>query len=97
MDVRDPELMSVGTDEVVVTFVTDPGVEVTTEVGESSATTKGPFHVAHIKGLEPDCEYPLTVERVAMSSEYLPPTVRTLQNPGGRLLATFATANDVHF
>lgn len=97
MEVRDPELMSVGVNEVVVTFVTDPGIEVTTEVGESSVTTTGPFHVAHIRGLESDCEYPLAIERVEASSEYLPETVRTLQNPGGRLLSTFATANDVHF
>lgn len=97
MDVRDPELMSVGVDEVVVTFVTDPGVEVTTQVGESTITTTGPFHVAHIKALEPDCEYPLAVESVMTSSEYLPARVRTLRRPGGRLLATFSTANDVHF
>jgi predicted phosphodiesterase len=94
--VANAELMTVGPDEVVVTFVTGPGVEVTTRVGGSETVTTGPFHSARVGGLEPDTEYPLTVEG-AEPGVYLPASVRTLVRPPGRLVATIATANDVHF
>ena len=90
-----PELMSVGPDEVVVTFTT-PGDEArTTRVGATEVVTTGPRHVARIVGLEPDTEYRLEVEGAA-PAPFLPPTVRTLRRPSGRLVATIATANDTH-
>ncbi|MGH9050215.1 MAG: metallophosphoesterase family protein [Acidimicrobiia bacterium] len=94
--VRNAELMSVGTDEVVVTFATDDSDAVVTRVGEHEVTTSGPYHVARVHGLEPDTRYELAVEGAA-ADEYLPVDVRTLARPDGRLLATVATANDVHF
>ena len=42
------ELMSVGPDEVVVTFTSSPGERVTTRVGEHEVTTEGPFHDARV-------------------------------------------------
>jgi Icc protein len=94
--VRDAEVMTVGTDEVVVTFVTDPAEKVTTRVGDDEITTVGPHHFATFTGLEPGREYAVSVEG-ASADEWLPATVRTLEVPEGRLLATLATVNDVHF
>ena len=88
--------MTVGADTVVVTAETGPDAQLTTRVGEHQVTTLGPHHVARITGLEPDTEYPLGVESVEPHA-YLPSAVRTLPRPSGPLLATFATANDVHF
>ncbi|HEV2309800.1 MAG TPA: metallophosphoesterase [Acidimicrobiia bacterium] len=90
-----PELVSVGPDEVVVTFATPPDERVTTRVGGFEVTTVGPEHVAHVTGLEPDTEVALEVEG-APPGRFLPPRVRTLARPPGRLLATVATANDTH-
>jgi len=90
-----PELISVGPDEVVVTFTTSPGERVTTRVGEREVTTVGPEHVARITDLEPDAELALEVEG-ASPGRFLPARVRTLARPAGRLLATVATANDTH-
>lgn len=90
------ELMSVGTSEVVVTFTSEPDVAVITRVGDREATTTGPFHVARVEGLSPDTEYDLAVDG-AVPDRWLPPSVRTLAQPAGALLATIATANDVHF
>lgn len=97
--VRDPELMSVGPDEVVVTFVTEPGVEVVTRVGNAETVTTGPYHVARVGGLEPATEYPLTVDGLDADVDlpYLPSTVTTLERPAGALVATVATVNDLHF
>jgi 3',5'-cyclic-AMP phosphodiesterase len=95
-EIHHPELIGVGADEVVVTFVTDADVRVTTRVGEHEVGTTGPFHVALISGLRPDTSYELEVEG-AEPAEHLPRDVRTLAQPSGRLLATIATANDVHF
>jgi predicted phosphodiesterase len=92
----DPELMSVGPDEVVVTFTTDGLQPVVTRAGDREVVTDGPYHVARITGLAPDTEYPLAVEGAA-ADRWLPDSVRTLVLPPGRLLATVATANDVHF
>jgi predicted phosphodiesterase len=92
----DPELITVGPDEAVVTFTTDAADDVSTTVGMHEVVTTGPRHVARIDGLEPDTEYTLTVDGAA-TSEYLPASFRTLRRPAGRLLATLATANDVHF
>jgi hypothetical protein len=89
--------MSVGPDEVVVTFTTAPGERVTTRVGEHEVSTEGPFHDARVTGLEPDTVYDLEVEGAAPDGRWLPAQARTLAQPAGRLLATIATANDVHF
>ncbi len=97
MTVAHAELMSVGPDEVVVTFTSPPGERVTTRVGVHEVTTEGPFHDARITGLEPDTAYEVEVEGAAPDGRWLPAQVRTLPRPRGRLLATIATANDVHF
>ena len=89
------ELMSVGPDEIVVTFTGPPDVECTTRVGDREVVTTGPFHVACVDGLAPDTEYVLTVDGVA-PDRWLPATARTLVRPPGELCATIATANDVH-
>jgi 3',5'-cyclic-AMP phosphodiesterase len=90
-----PELISVGPDEVVVTFTTPPGERVTTRVGGHEVTTVGSQHVARVQGLDADAELALEVEG-APPSRFLPARVRTLARPSGRLLATVATANDTH-
>lgn len=90
------ELMSVGPDEVVVSFTTDADDAVTTRVGDREIVTTGPRHVARIAGLEPETTYALEVEGAAPGA-FLPAEVGTLRRPTGRLLATVATANDVHF
>jgi crotonobetainyl-CoA:carnitine CoA-transferase CaiB-like acyl-CoA transferase/predicted phosphodiesterase len=90
------ELMSVGPGEVVVTFTTAADERVTTRVGDHETTTTGPRHVARVVDLEPATTYALTVEG-APPRGFLPAQVRTLDRPPGRLLATVATANDVHF
>ena len=97
--IHNAELMSVGPDEVVVTFTTDDAVEVRTHVGDRDVVTTGPVHVARVTDLEPATEYDLDVEgaEVPGGLPYLPTTVTTLERPGGRLLATVATVNDVHF
>jgi Icc protein len=96
MTVAHAELMSVGPDEVVVTFTGAPDEVVVTRVGDAEVATTGPFHTARVGGLEPDTDYPLVVDG-AGSDRWLPARVRTLARPRGRLLATVATANDVHF
>ncbi|HUF82961.1 MAG TPA: metallophosphoesterase family protein [Acidimicrobiia bacterium] len=95
-EVRNAEVMTVGPDEVVVTFATDDSEGVVTRVGDIDVTTTGPYHVARATGLEPATTYRVEVEGVA-PDEYLPAEVQTLERPPGRLLATIATANDVHF
>lgn len=90
------ELFTVGPDEAVVTFSTPADEAVATRVGDREVTTTGPWHAARLDGLEPDREYALEVEGAA-NGEYLPASFRTLARPTGRLLATIATANDVHF
>jgi Icc protein len=90
------ELMSVSPTEVVVTFTSEPGLACTTRVGDREVVTTGPYHVATIDQLAPDTEYRLVVEGVE-PDYWLPPEVRTLVQPPGQLVATIATANDVHF
>jgi 3',5'-cyclic AMP phosphodiesterase CpdA len=90
------ELMSVGPDEVTVTFTSEPDARVVTRVGDTEVVTTGPFHHAVVRGLAPDTEHALAVEG-ASPDRWLPAAVRTLVQPAGRLLATVATANDVHF
>jgi len=92
----EPELITVGPDEIVVTAESPVDTTLTTRAGDHEVTTDGPHHVARITGLEPDTEYPLEVAGVE-PHPYLPASVRTLPRPSGRLLATIATANDVHF
>ena len=92
----DAELMTVGTDEVVVTFRTDVETTVTTRVGDRDVTTSGRYHSARVDGLEPGTRYDVEVEGSPYTA-YLPVAVTTLERPTGRLGATFATTNDVHF
>jgi len=94
--IHDAELFTVGTDEVVVTFRTDRAREVETRVGDRAVVTSGRYHSARVLGLEPDLVYPLVVEGAEVSP-LLPAEVRTLATPAGRVLATVATVNDVHF
>jgi Icc protein len=94
--VHDAELMTVGPDEAVVTFRTDADEVVTTSIGDTEVTTTGPYHTARVTELEPATEYTLTVEG-APRDGWLPSAFTTLERPPGRLLATIATANDVHF
>ncbi len=69
-----PELMSVGPDEVVVTFTT-PGAEArTTRVGAHEVVTTGPRHIARVVDLEPDTEYRLEVEGSAPARFLTTPT-----------------------
>jgi predicted phosphodiesterase len=96
MPVEHAELMSVGPDEVVVTFVSEPGRTVTTRVGAHAVDTVGPLHHARIGDLQPETDYALSVDDVSPDA-WLPPRVRTLVRPPGKLMATVATANDVHF
>ncbi len=94
MTVAHAELMSVGPDEVVVTFTSEPGEQVTNRVGDHEVVTEGPFHDQHVTGLDPDTPYDLEVEGAEPDGRWLPAQVRTLARPSGRLLATIA--NDVH-
>jgi Icc protein len=96
MTIHDAELMTVGPDEVVVTFRTNADDAVVTRVGEHEVTTIGPFHSANIAGLDPATTYELAVEG-APPTELLPGAVTTIAAPPGELLARVATANDVHF
>jgi predicted phosphodiesterase len=93
---HDAELFTVGPDEVVVTFRTDTSTEVETTVGDCSALSTGVYHSVRVANLEPETEYPLRVDGVD-ATDLLPATVTTLVRPRGRLLATIATVNDVHF
>jgi len=90
------EVMTVGIDEVVVTSTTRDDARVTTRVGDHTVVTEGRHHVARVDGLAPATTYGVSVDGVE-PDRWLPPTVRTLERPPGRLLATIATANDVHF
>jgi predicted phosphodiesterase len=94
--IHDAELFTVGPDEVVVTFRTDDDAAVTTVVGASEVTTQGRYHSARVTGLDADTEYTVQVDGVEQS-DLLPGRVSTLARPAGKLIATFATVNDVHF
>ena len=88
--------MTVGIDEIVVTCTTEDETRVTTRVGDHTVVTEGRHHVARVTSLEPATTYGIAVDGVR-PDRWLPPTVRTLERPPGALLATVATANDVHF
>jgi len=94
--VANAELFSVGPDEAVVTFTSEPGAAVVTRIGSHEVRTEGPRHVVRVTGLEPATEHALAVEGAA-ATDALPTTFTTLARPSGALLATIATANDVHF
>lgn len=94
--IRDAEVFTIGTDDVVVTFCTDDEREVTTVVGDREIATRGPHHFVAVGGLEPATTHALRVDG-AEPAELLPAAVTTLAPPPGRLLTTFATVNDVHF
>jgi 3',5'-cyclic-AMP phosphodiesterase len=94
--IHDAELFTVADDEVVVTFRTDDERAVTTRVGDHEVVTTGTHHYVRIDGLEPATPYDLAVEG-SPATDLLPAHVVTLDRPRGRRLATFATANDVHF
>jgi predicted phosphodiesterase len=91
------EVMTVGSSEIVVTFSTPPGVAMTTRIGDHEVATVGPHHVVAVGGLEPSTDHAVTIDGVAPDERWLPAVVRTLDRPPGRLVATVATANDVHF
>jgi len=96
--IHDAEVFTVGPDEVVVTFRTDGEREVETQVGDAGVVTHGRYHSARVVGLDPSTSYALVVGGAdADTSPLLPSEVTTLARPSGRLLATFATVNDVHF
>lgn len=95
--IRDAEVATVGPSMVTVTFVTDPGVTVTTQVGDRETVTTGPYHVASLTDLASATEYSIAIEGLAEVTDEMPAAVRTLADPPGELLATFATVNDVHF
>lgn len=88
--------MTVGPDEAVVVAESPADAVLTTRIGEHEVMTEGPHHVARVTGLDPDTQYDLEVFGVD-PHPYLPESIRTLTRPTGRLLATIATANDVHF
>jgi Icc protein len=90
------ELFSVGCDEAVVTFTTEPDVAVSTRCGDREVVTHGPRHFVRIGDLEPRVDYDLIVDGTR-PTDALPARFRTLARPPGALLATFATVNDVHF
>jgi len=94
--VRFAELMSVGCEEVVVTFTTEHPARVATVVGGHSVVTEGTHHVARVQELVPDTSYALSVEGTS-PDRWLPSEVHTLRRPHGELVAVVATANDVHF
>lgn len=97
---QDAEVMTVGPDEIVVTFTSDPGVEAQVTVDGISVETTGPHHVARITGLEPATAYEVEIDGVALAEadeRYFPDTIETLEQPSGDLLCTVATVNDVHF
>lgn len=94
--IHDAELFTVADDEVVVTFRTDDPRVVTTVVGDHEIVTSGPYHYVRVRGLESGATYRLTVDGVE-PNPLLPAEVTTLARPPGARLATFATANDVHF
>jgi Icc protein len=94
--IHDPELFTVGSDEVVVTFRTDEATPVTTTAGDHAVTTTGRYHSARITDLDPETTYDLAVDH-AEASDLLPHRFTTLARPAGKHLATFATVNDVHF
>ena len=95
--IHDAELFTVGPDEVVVTFRTDDEREVETRVGDRSVVTTGPYHSARVVGLEPATTSTRCASTGSRTSPLLPAEVTTLAQPAGRLLATIATVNDVHF
>ena len=66
-------------------------------VGDHEVTTEGPFHDVARRRPEPDTEYELAVEGVAPDGRWLPAHGPHARAARGRLLATLATANDVHF
>ncbi len=95
--IHDAELFTVGPDEVVVTFRTDDEREVETRVGDAAVVTTGPYHSARVVGLDPATTYPIDGRRARSRRRCCPAEVTTLAQPSGRLLATIATVNDVHF
>ena len=95
--IHDAELFTVGPDEVVVTFRTDDEREVETRVGDRTVVTGGRYHSARVVGLEPGDDLPGWRSRCGAVRRCCPARSRRLRSPAGRLLATIATVNDVHF
>jgi Icc protein len=75
-------------------------VRVDGEIRSVSEGTAGTRKV-EIDGLEPDTEYRLDIETndgsKAAHDDPFPAVARTLPNPSGELVASFATLNDLHF
>ncbi len=107
--VIDPELFAVTADSVTLSFVVadDAGpVDARARVllnGVPSAVSEGHAgtRLVRIEGLAPGTEYALAIEAdggaASEPSRYLPERVRTLEAPRGKLVARFATLNDLHF
>lgn len=105
----DPELFAVTADSLTLSFViaddsgpTDAPARVLLN-GVSRAVSHGPAgtRLVRIDGLAPDGEYALEIETGdgarSEPSRYLPARVQTLAAPRGKLVARFATLNDLHF
>ncbi len=105
----DPELFAVTADSLTLSFVIadDAGVaDAPARVllnGVPRAVSHGPAgtRLVRVDGLAPDTEYALEIETDGGArsepSRYLPARVRTLAAPRGKLVARFATLNDLHF
>ena len=96
MPLAHAELFSVGCDHALVTFTSEADESAVTRCGDAEVETVGPRHLVQLAELEPDTEYDLAVDGIEPDAA-LPARFRTLARPSGRLLATIATANDVHF
>ena len=94
---RDAEVLAVGENQVLVTFVDDGDDPVTSRVGRAEVSTVGPHHVARFGELSSGTEYDVNIDGHPGNDPHLPGRVQTLIRPPGALLATIATVNDVHF
>jgi len=107
--IRDAELFAVTARSLTLSFqvadgadAIDAGARVLVN-GEPRAVSHGPdaTRLVRIDGLEPDTEYALAIDAEgaapAEPSRYFPARVRTLPAPRGKVVARFATLNDLHF
>ena len=91
------EIVAVGPDSVTVSFVSGPGQEVVTRLGDAEVASSGPHHVVTFDGLASSTDFALQIEGHPETTDQLPASIRTLIRPSGTRLATVATVNDVHF
>jgi 3',5'-cyclic AMP phosphodiesterase CpdA len=107
--IRDAELFAVTARSITLSFQVAEGeraLDAPARVllnGEARAVSHGPAatRLVRVDGLEPDTEYALAIESdgagPAEPSRYCPARARTLPAPRGRVVARFATLNDLHF